>query len=141
MLVHVLRADVVLAHQRQAGVDGRVHAPAARIGLDGDVDALEARAQVAHELLAGVGVAVVHRVHPGRALQAVARPGDAPLGHEGGGDAAPHRHARPHPLGEGPVLDALAVARRLVVADADGVGDRRSRPGPAAAPPQAAAVM
>ena len=84
---------------------------------------------------------MIHLIHPRLALQAVARAGDAPLGHEGRGDATPDRHARAHPLGESAVLDALAVARRLVIADADGVGDGLQRPDPAGGAATAAAVM
>ena len=49
----VLGTDVVLGDQRQRRIDEGVHAPAAGIGLDGHVDALEALAQLADKASRG----------------------------------------------------------------------------------------
>ncbi len=65
---------------------------------------------------------MVHVVHPRSALEAVPSTGDTPLGHESGSYPASDRHPRTHVLGESPILDALAVARGLVVADPDCIG-------------------
>ncbi|HZU91472.1 MAG TPA: hypothetical protein VE993_19635 [Stellaceae bacterium] len=112
--------DVKLRPRRQRGVDGGVQRPAAGVGLVAQRFAAESRAEVAQQQRGIVPVRLVQLEEPETAVEYVVRAGEPGLRQHGRENAGACRLAGLQPLGQRPVQDALPIAGRVTVRDAEG---------------------